>query len=83
MQFSLKQKVFCQCFSAFSKCILAFEHFLKKMTLIADELLKLRTSKNMVRNMSKNSPFREPFETRHGKPTQSLLQSERQHPYHI
>ena len=53
------------------------------MTLIADLFLKLRTPENVVRYMSKKSRFKGPFDREHGKRVQTLLQSERQHRYHI
>ena len=34
----------------------------EKMTLLADVFLSIRTPKNVVRQMSKKSPFREPFD---------------------
>ena len=45
--------------------------------------LNFGTLKNVVREMSKKSLFREPFNKLHGKPTETLLKSERQHLYHI
>ena len=53
------------------------------MTLIADLFLKLRTPKNVVRYMSKESRFKVPFDTQHGKRVQKFLRSEPQHCYHI
>ena len=53
------------------------------MTLIADLFPKLRTPENVVRYMSKKSRLKGPFERQHGKRVQTLLQSERQHGYHI
>ena len=53
------------------------------MTLIADLFLKLRTPENVVRCMSKKSRFKGSFDREHGKRVQTLLQSERQHGYHI
>ena len=53
------------------------------MTLIADLFPKLRTLKNVVRYMSKNSHFKVPFDREHGKRVQTLLRSEPQHRYHI
>ena len=53
------------------------------MTLIADLFLNLRTPENVVRYMSKKSRFKGPFDRQHGKRVQTLLQSERQHGYHI
>ena len=46
MQLSQKQKIFCQFFSAFLRSRSNFETIETKMTLIANVLLKLRTSKN-------------------------------------
>ena len=53
------------------------------MTLIAYVFPKLRTANNMVRKMSKNSRFRTPFDKQHGKRSQTLLKSARQHLDHI
>ena len=53
------------------------------MTLIADLFPKLRTPENVVRYMSKRSRFEGPFDRQHGKRVQTVLQSERQHAYHI
>ena len=49
MQFSEKQKPFSQLFCAFFKSISNFEHFQKKITLIAYVFPKLRTPKYVVR----------------------------------
>ena len=46
---SQKQKTFSQFFSAFLKSELNFEHFQKKMTLIADEFSKLPSPKKVIR----------------------------------
>ena len=53
------------------------------MTLIADLFPKLRTSKNVLRYMSKKSRFKGPFDSQHGKRVQTLLRSEPQHRYQI
>ena len=53
------------------------------MTLIADFFPKSRTPENVIRYMSKKSPFKGPYDRQHGKPVQTLLQYERQHRYHI
>ena len=82
-QLSLKQKAFSEFFLAFSKSTLNFQHFQKKMTLIADLFMKLRTPKNVARYMSKKSRFKGPFDMQHGKRVQTLLRSERQHRYYI
>ena len=49
------------------------------MTLIADLFPKLRTPKNVVRYMSKNSRFKVLFDRKHGKRVQTLVRSEAQH----
>ena len=46
------------------------------MTLIANVLTYLRTSKNVVTYISKNYKFRVPLEKQHGKRAQTLLKSE-------
>ena len=53
------------------------------MTLIAYVFQKLQTVKDVVRQMSKKSRFRRPFNKRHGKRSQTLLKSKRQHLYQI
>ena len=49
MQLSQKQKTFSELFLACLKSILNFEHFPKRMTVIADLFPKLRAPKNVVR----------------------------------
>ena len=49
MHLSQKQKVFSEFFSAFFKSALNFEHFEKKMTLMAYVFPKLPTTKNVHR----------------------------------
>ena len=46
---SQKQKTFFQFFSAFLKSTLNFEHFQKKLTLIADVFPKLPSPKQVIR----------------------------------
>ena len=75
MHLSQKQKIFSRFFSAFFKSTLYFEHFQKKMTLIAYVFPKLPTTKNVLRQMSKSSRFREPVGRRHGKWAEALIQS--------
>ena len=53
------------------------------MILRADLFLKLRTPENVVRDMSKKSNFKGPFERQHGKRVQALLRFGEQHCYHI
>ena len=68
------EKIFSEFFSAFFESPLNFEHFQKKMTLIAYVFLKLATTKNVLRQMSKSSRFREPVDWRHGKRAEALIQ---------
>ena len=53
------------------------------MTLIRDVFLNLRTPKDMLRYISKQSPLRGRFENLQSKRAETLLKSERQHLYHI
>lgn len=52
------------------------------MTLIAYAIPSLGTAKHVVKQMSKTSCFRRSFNRQHGKQSQTLLNSERQHLYH-
>ena len=72
---SQKQKNFPSFFSAFFKSALNFEHFQKKMTLIAYVFPKLPTTKDMLRQKSKRSSLREPTEIRQDKLPEALIQS--------
>ena len=64
MQLSRKQKPFSEFFSAFLKAGLNFQHFRKKkITLIAVIFPKLRTTKNLVRSISKEPVPRDPSES--------------------
>ena len=74
MHLSQKQKILSEFFSAFFESALNSEHFQKKMTLIAYVFPKLPTTKNVSRQMSKSSRFREPVEGRHGKQAEVLIQ---------
>ena len=69
-----KQKIFSQFFPAFFKSALNSEHFQKKMTLIAYVFLKLPTTKNVLRQMSKSFRFRERLDRRHSKWAEALIQ---------
>ena len=55
----------------------------KKLTLIAYVFAKLRIVKDVIRQISKKSRFRRPFEKRYGKRSQTLLKSAALHFYHI
>ena len=49
IQLSHKRKSFSQVYFALSAFLFNFEHFQKKIALIADVIFKLRTPKNVVR----------------------------------
>ena len=83
MQVCRKQKTFSIFFSPFLKSNLNFEQLQKKMILTADVFPKLRTTKNLVRSMSKKSCFKGSFGKQHGKRAEALLKFECQHLYHI
>ena len=70
---SRKEKIFSKFFSAFLESALNFEHFQKKRTFIAYVFPKLPTTKNVLRQMSKSSRFREPLDKRHGKQVEALI----------
>ena len=70
-----KKSFFSQFFAAFFESALNFEHFLKKMTLIAYIFPKLPTTKDVLRSMSKRSRLRGPLDRRHGKRLETLIQS--------
>ena len=53
------------------------------MTLKAYLFRKLRTAKDVLREMSKKPSFRAPFDSRIVKGSQTLLESARQHFDHI
>ena len=74
MHLSQKQKIFSGSFYAFFESALDFEHFRKKMTLIAYVFPKLPTTKNVLRQMSKSSRFREHLDRRHSKWAEALIQ---------
>ena len=74
MHLSQKEKIFSEFFSAFFESPLNFEHFQKKMTLIAYVFRKLPTTKNLPRQMSKSSRLREPVDMRHSKRAEALIQ---------
>ena len=74
MHLCKKQNIFSQFFSAFSESALNFEHFQKKRIFIAYVFPKVPTTKNVLRQMSKSSRFREPVDRRHGKWAETLIQ---------
>ena len=74
MQLFRKQKSFSEYSLEFFESALSLEHFQKKMTLIAYVFPKLPTTKNVLRQISKSSRFREPLDRRHGKWAEALIQ---------
>ena len=52
------------------------------MTLIAYIFRKLESAKGVVRQMSKKSPLRRPYNKRHGKRSETLSKSEGEYLYH-
>ena len=75
MHLSQKGNIFGQFFSAVFQSTLNFEHFQKKMALIAYVLTKLPTTKQVLRWMSKPFRLRGPLEGRDGKQAETLIQS--------
>ena len=69
-----QQKIFSEFFSTFFESALNFKHFQKKRMFIAYVFLKLPTTKNVLRQMSKSSRFREPVDRGHGKWAEALIQ---------
>ena len=75
MLLSPKRNIFSQFFSAFFESALNFEYFQKKLTLIAYLFPKLQTTKDMLRSMPKRSRLRGDLDRRHGKQSETLIQS--------
>ena len=75
MHFSQKQNLFSVFFSSFFEFALNFEHFQKKMTLIAYVFSKVPSPKDALRLMSKSSRLRGLLERQHGKRAETLVQS--------
>ena len=74
MHFSQKRKIFSEFFAVFFESALNLQHFQQKMTFIAYVFPKLPTTKNLLRQMSKSSRFREPVDKRHSKQAEALIQ---------
>ena len=74
MHLCKKQKIFSEFFSVVFESALNFEHFQKKRTFIAYVFEKLPTTRNLLRQMSKSSRFREPLDRRHGKWAEALIE---------
>ena len=77
------EKCFVNFFLHFVNLLSILNILKKRMTLIAETFLNLRTLKYIVREMSKKFRLRGAFDKWDGKQDQTLLKSERQHPYQI
>ena len=62
MQIYRKRKIFSRSFLHILNLHSILNIFKKKMTVLADVFLNLRIPKNLIREMSKKSCFREPFD---------------------
>ena len=83
MQLSQKQKIFSTLIFAFSKLNLILKISKRKMTLITYVFFVVRTPKNVVRQMSTKSRFREPFHKYHGRRAETLVKAKQQHLCHV
>ena len=76
LELSNKWIIFSKVSHPFLKSISIFKHIDKKRwPSIACILSKIKTAKNVVRQMSKNPPFRTPFNSQHVKGSQTLAKS--------
>ena len=80
---SKKQKNFSQIFAPFLKSTSNLKYFEKNMTLKVYIFPKLRSAKDVLRQVFKKPRFRKPFDSQDAKGSQTLLESPRQHFYHI
>ena len=71
------KKLFLNLFLDFLNLDLILNNFKKNMTLIADVFLNLRIPKYVVREMSKKSRCRGPFDKWHCKRAETVYKSER------
>ena len=83
MQLSLKRKTFIDSFFPFLESTSNFNHFEKKIILIAPSFRELQTVKDLVRPLSKKHRFRIPFYSHHVKGSQTLVKSALEHFHHI
>ena len=83
MQLSEKEKTFSQLFPAFLKYRLNFKHFEKKDDPNSFCISEITDSGNVVRQLSKKSRFRGPFDKQDGKRAQALFQPDSQTLSHI
>ena len=83
MQLSQKLKTFFSFILHFQNLGYILNIFKKRMKLIANLVLRLRATKNMVRYMCKKSHVRFPFHNEYRKRVSTLFKFERQHLRHI
>ena len=83
MQLSQKKKLFLKFFPRFLKSRLNFEHFEKKCEPHRHCISEVTDFENVLRQISKKSRIRRPFDKQHGKRAQALWKSASQHLYHI
>ena len=83
MQWAQKQKTFSQFSAAFLKFKLNFEYFETKYDTHRFCISEVADCKNVVKEMSKKSRFRGPFDKQHGKPSKAVLKSALQDLYSI
>ena len=83
MQLSGKQKHFLNFFLHFLNTDWILNISKKKVSFTPGVFPVLRTPKNEVKQISKKSTFRAPFEKQHVKGDQTLSKFERHHLYHI
>ena len=73
MHLPQKQKYFSELFFKYTQSNLSFEHFQKRMTIIAYVFPKVRTLKYVARKMSKKCCLRQPLDRQHGKLAETLV----------
>ena len=77
LQLSLKALTLSNFFNPFLESASYFKHFQKKnMILIATLLRKLQALNDLVRPLSKKHCFKTPFDSQHGKGSQTLVKYE-------
>ena len=83
MQLFQKHKTLCHYFTAFLKSRWNFQHFDKNDDAHRFCKFEIMHSETVVRKMSKEPRYREPFDTQHDKRAETLLKPASQHLYHI
>ena len=83
MKLSLKPKTFIDSFFPFLESTSNFNHFEKKIILIAPSFRELQTVKDLVRPLSKKHRFRILFYSHHVKGSQTLVKSALEHFHNI